>query len=64
MARKKRKQPERIMFARRLPLELVERFQRYVDSLIPRTTDTAVLEMILAEYLDQHETQTKKEEPE
>ena len=41
------------MFSRRLDAGLLADFQAYVRSLEPRTTDTAVLEMVLRDFLRQ-----------
>lgn len=39
------------MLSRRIDAELLEQFKAYVQSIVPRTTDTAVLELALAEFL-------------
>ena len=41
------------MFSRRLDAGLLADFQAYVRGLEPRTTDTAVLEMVLRDFLRQ-----------
>ena len=45
----------RPFLTRRLPLVLWERVQAHADSIEPRTTDTAIMELALREYLDRHE---------
>jgi hypothetical protein len=67
MARKKSDRTERppggesarVMVTRRLPRELWTRLQAYVDGIEPRTTDTAIIELALREYLDRHEGKRK-----
>jgi len=46
---------ERVMVTRRLPRALWERVQAYAARIEPRTTDTAIMESALREYLDRHE---------
>jgi len=46
---------ERVMVTRRLPRALWERVQAHADSIEPRTTDTAIMELALREYLDRNE---------
>lgn len=46
------------MLSRRIDAELWERFQAYVETVVPRSTDTAVLELALVEFLERKEGKT------
>jgi hypothetical protein len=48
-------QSERVMVSRRFNRAIWERFQAYVEGVSPRTTDTAVLELAMQEFLDRKE---------
>jgi hypothetical protein len=50
----------RVMVTRRLPRDLWTRLQSYVASIEPRTTDTAIIELALKDYLDKHEGARKR----
>jgi hypothetical protein len=50
----------RVMVTRRLPRDLWTRLQNYVASIEPRTTDTAIIELALKDYLDKHEGTRKR----
>jgi hypothetical protein len=50
----------RVMITRRLPRQLWDRLQTYAASFTPRTTDTAIIELALTEYLDRHEGKGKR----
>jgi hypothetical protein len=45
---------ERVMVCRRLPRQLWTSVQDHVTTVLPRTTDTAILELALAEYLERN----------
>jgi predicted transcriptional regulator len=47
------------MVTRRLPRELWTRLHNHVASIQPRTTDTAIMELAIQEYLDRHEKKGK-----
>lgn len=49
-----------IMVSRRIPVAVWQRFRRFCDYHVPRTTDTAILISAMEEYLDRHEPKTKK----
>lgn len=51
---------DRAMVSRRLRRELWERFQLYCEYHVPRTSDTAMLEAAIQEYLDRHEPKKPK----
>jgi hypothetical protein len=53
-------EPDKVMVSRRLPRYLWTRVQTYVATIQPRTTDTAIVELALMEYLDRNEGKGKK----
>lgn len=46
---------EKAMVSRRIDAELWGRFRAYVETIVPRTTDTAVIELALQQFLDREE---------
>jgi hypothetical protein len=61
MARKKTEkktapvETDKLMVSRRLPRSLWKRVQDHVNTIQPRTTDTAIMELALEEYLARNE---------
>ena len=45
---------DRLMVSRRLPRLLWSQLQEHVATIVPRTTDTAVLELAIVQYLERH----------
>jgi hypothetical protein len=58
MGRKKIEEEEvsgRVMVTRRLDRNLWDRVKAHAKTIVPRTTDTGIIEAALLEYLDRHE---------
>jgi hypothetical protein len=55
----KQAESDKVMVSRRLPRALWQRVQDYSATITPRTTDTAIMELALEEYLERNEGKKK-----
>ena len=56
----KKKEDGRVMISRRIGVNLWERFRHFCEYHVPRTTDTAMLELALWEFLERRQHKTEK----